>query len=119
MDSRSCMSVSLFDLQPEALAIGSELRMECLDVRANHISRIPELAVPVGLVVLQVAAHRPRSVRTERDAALLVEPANGSDRVADEVRVSNVVYAWIVDQRIVESRVETWATRCQMHTRLF
>src|SRR5580658_10042453 len=105
------MSVSLLDLQPEAPPIGLELRVQGVDVRTDHLRRITELAVPVRPVVLQIAAHRGFGVMTEGDPIFLVEAPNGADGVGDEVRVANVVYARIVDPRVVQGRLKTRAAR--------
>src|SRR5438067_11927606 len=112
------MSATLLYLQTEALPVWFELRMQRRQVRTDHVRRISELPIPVGLVVLQVPAHGRLGVGAEGHGAAVVESPNNTDRVGREVRVTNVVDARVVDQGVAQGRMKTGAARRKVHSRL-
>src|SRR5581483_6318611 len=112
------MSVTFLDLQPEPLPIGLELSVQGRNIRTDDIRRITELAVTVSLVVPQIGAHGRFRFRTKGHGIFLVETADRAHRVGSEVCIADVVYAWIVDEGVVESRLEPRATGGKMNSRL-
>src|SRR5690242_14242763 len=77
--ARASVLLALFDVEVEALAVWLELPVHRLDVLADDVGGVGELAVAVALVVLQIIAHRRIGFRRERHAVLLIEAADGRD----------------------------------------